>query len=271
MIKIILYSVVIYFVFVTILFVMQRRLLYFPSPARPAEPLVQTSGLAFWPTADEPYRGLISAGQEDEYQGTIIVFHGNAGRAVDRSYYVPALMPLGYRVLLAEYPGYGGRPGRPSEAALVADAKATVELAYQAFGPPIYLWGESLGCGVATALAADAELSIAGLILVTPWDSLPNLAQSIYWFFPARWLVLDQFDNMQQLQSFAGPVAVVLAGQDEVIPIRNGHRVYDTFNGPKKLWIFENAGHNNWPTYSEERWWREVMAFITQEARDAGR
>lgn len=52
----------------------------------------------------------------------MIVFHGNAGAAIDRSYYVDALTPLGYRVVLAEYPGYGGRSGQPREKVFVADA-----------------------------------------------------------------------------------------------------------------------------------------------------
>ena len=174
-----------------------------------------------------------------------------------------ALTPLGYRVLLAEYPGYGGRSGMPSETALVADAKETVELAYQEFGQPIYLWGESLGCGVATAVAADTSIAIEAVVLVTPWDSLPNLAQSIYWFFPARWLVMDRFDNVKNLRGYTGPVAVILAGQDEVIPTQRGQRLYDAVTSNKKLWVFELAGHNSWPVQPRESWWKEVMVYVS--------
>lgn len=99
---------------------------------------------------------------------------GNAGAAIDRSYYVRALEPLGYRVLLMEYPGYGGRPGSPSETTLTRDARASIELARQAFGQPIFLWGESLGSGVVAAVVADPTLPVAAVILLTPWDSLPR-------------------------------------------------------------------------------------------------
>ncbi len=261
--KFALYVILIYIVLATAAFLLQRRLLYFPDRTRPSETLVQANGLAFWPAPDEGYRGLISVGWEEYPNGTIIVFHGNAGRAVDRGYYARALEPLGYRVLLAEYPGYGGREGKPSEGAFVADAQETVELAYSEFGSPLFLWGESLGCGVAAAVAADPSISIAAVVLVTPWDSLPALAQTLYWYLPARWFVLDKFDNVKALRSYAGPVAVALAERDEVIPIRHGLKLYESMTGPKRLWTFENAGHNSWPVQPEASWWKEVTAFIS--------
>ena len=258
--------VLIYLASAVLAFLLQRRLLYFPERTRPDPALVQAQGLAFWPGPDEGYRGFVSVGREAYPQGTAIVFHGNAGRAVDRSYYARALEPLGYRVLLAEYPGYGGRSGRPSEATFVADARETVKRAYHEFGSPLFLWGESLGSGVAAAVAADPPVPIAGVTLITPWDSLPALAQTLYWYLPARWFVLDKFDNVKALQSYPGPVAVALAKQDEIIPIRHGLKLYESLTGPKRLWIFENAGHNSWPVQPEATWWREVAAFIAGKA-----
>lgn len=264
-VRIFLTIIVLYLAFAIFAFVMQRRMLYFPGQVRPSEEWVQMSGLAPWPAPNADYRGFVGVEPTGEPKGTVVVFHGNAGMAVDRSYYVRALTPLGYRVLLAEYPGYGGRSGRPSEATFVADARETVKLAHQEFGSPIFLWGESLGGGVATALAADPPVPIAGVVLVTPWDSLPRLAQSIYWFFPARWFVLDKYDNVANLQSYGGRVAVALAEKDEVVPIRHGRRLYESVDGPKKLWLFENAGHNSWPIHPEASWWNEVMQFLGEE------
>lgn len=260
--KFILYAILFYLLLLATVFAMQRRLLYLPNPAQPAEASLQAAPLSFWPTADNDYRGFISEDSQLDPKGTVIVFHGNAGRAADRSYYVQALAPLGYRVILAEYPGYGGRSGSPSEASLTADAKATVELAYEEYGTPIYLWGESLGCGVVAAVAAEAEVPIGGVILITPWESLPKLAQSIYWFFPARWLVRDQFDNAANLAGYDGPVAVLLAEKDEVIPVQHGQRLYDALTSDKRLWVFEGAGHNSWPIASQEDWWQEVMDYV---------
>lgn len=260
--KLLLYAILFYLLLLAVVFFMQRRLLYLPNPARPADGSVHAANLTFWPAANGDYRGFLGTEPLPPTKGTVVIFHGNAGRAADRSYYVQALSPLGYRVLLAEYPGYGGRDGTPSEASLIADAKTTVELAHQEFGGPIFLWGESLGCGVVTAVAAETDVPIQGVILLTPWESLPKLAQSVYWFFPARWLVRDQFDNGANLAGYSGPVAVLLAGRDEVIPVGHGQRLFDSVASPKKLWIFEEAGHNSWPIGPEEGWWQEVMAYV---------
>ena len=106
-----------YLILVALMFFMQRRLLYLPSRVPLSEGTLQAMGLQAWPGSSEAYRGFVSAQSADAYRGTVIVFHGNAGSARDRGYYVRALEPLGYRVVIAEYPGYGARraiPVRPS-------------------------------------------------------------------------------------------------------------------------------------------------------------
>jgi len=260
--KVALFLLLVYCVIVAVAFALQRRMLYFPNPERPPQERAQSAGLAFWPASTEDYRGFVSVEPVDA-GATVVVFHGNAGRAVDRSYYAHALAPLGYRVLLAEYPGYGGRSGKPSEAAFVADAVETVELAYKEYGDPIYLWGESLGSGVAAAVAATSDVPIAGLVLLTPWDSLPDLAQFTYWFLPARWLVLDQYDSVENVTSYAGPVAVVVAERDELIPTQHSMRLFESVTANSKLWILAGAGHNSWPVQPEASWWREVVDFVS--------
>ena len=177
-IRIALYLLVGYAVLTALTFFIQRQLLYLPSKGRLPAGLIQAQGLQTWPASGENYLGFINAHREDYTNGTVVVFHGNAGSARDRSYYTRALGPLGYRVLLAEYPGYGARSGKPSEKAFVADAKQTIKLAHETFGDPIFLWGESLGSGVVAAVASDATLPIAAIVLLTPWDSLTNLAKT---------------------------------------------------------------------------------------------
>jgi alpha-beta hydrolase superfamily lysophospholipase len=162
-----------------------------------------------------------------------------------------------------EYPGYGGRAGKLSEASFIADAKQSIALAHRRFGSPLLLWGESLGAGVVAALAADATLPIAGVALITPWDSLTRLAQRLYWFLPVRWLVRDPYDSVRNLQAYDKPVAVLVAARDEIIPNAHGLRLYESIQSPQnKLWVFEQGGHNNWPRLPQEPWWWEVMHFL---------
>ena len=267
MIKLILpiigFILIIYLTLTATLFWAQRKLLYFPHPHFPTATSVNLSNLDYWVSLEHDYRGLLSRQPPANCQGTIIVFHGNAGAAIERSFYAAHLVKLGYRVLLAEYPGYGGRIGNPSERVLVADARKTIQLIHQEYGNPLFVWGESLGSAVVAAAVSDSLLFVDGLLLITPWDSLPNLAQSLYPFFPVRWLVLDKFDNIKNLQSFPGQLGILVAGKDEVIPPQLSQNLAKSLpHTQPKLWLLEQAGHNNWLEHIDDSWWQEVINFL---------
>ena len=261
--KFVAFLLFIYLVLIVTLFLGQRKLLYFPAHNLPTEQFLQSEDLQYWKTQDD-YYGFISIKPQKKARGTIIVFHGNAGTAHNRNYYSRALTPRGYRVLLAEYPGYGDRKGKPGETAFVADARKIVREIHEAYGEPIYLWGESLGSGVVAATVADSSLPVSGIVLITPWDSLANLARSIYWYFPVRWLLLDKYNSVKNLQSYKGNVAILIAQKDEVIPPKFALNLYESVASNKKLWTFDNAGHNNFPIHHDAYWWQEVLNFISK-------
>jgi alpha-beta hydrolase superfamily lysophospholipase len=265
--KICLYVAVGYGLLVLLVFLLQRKMIYFPDRQRPSANAIRAMGLRYWPDDSEAYKGFVSARTSDNLRGTVIAFHGNAGSAWHRDYFIHALQPLGYQVILAEYPGYSGRPGKINETVLVQDAVATIKQAQEAFGAPIYLLGESMGCGVAAAAAASPDISSAGLILITPWDSLPDLAQTLYGYLPARMLTRDRFDSLSNLQSYDHPVAVAIAQHDEVVPNKHSLRLYHALTAPKRLWQFQGAGHNSWPTQAKAPWWHEAMDFVTSVER----
>lgn len=246
-----------------LVFVFQRKLLYFPFGSQLSAESASREGLIHWPSL-ENFQGFTSQEELLDPLGTIIVFHGNAGTAYHRSFYIDALSKLNMRVILAEYPGFGGRNDQPSEETLVNDALETARLAYQQYDEPIYLWGESLGSGVVSSLIRKTDIPIEGVVLFLTWDALPDLAQSHYWYLPTRWLVLDKYSNIENLQGYEGKIAVLLAEEDEVIPVQHGRKLYDSLGGEKKLWMFENVKHNEIPVGAEQIWWKEVVDFITQ-------
>ncbi len=260
--RVFIYCLAGYGILVFIACLLQRNMLYFPHTKHPPREELRRLGLELWPPGGGEYKGLIS--DSPGSRGVVVVFHGNAGAAWNRAYYVEALAPLGYRVLLAEYPGYGGRKGSLGEESFVADAKELVEKAHEEFGEPIFLWGESLGCGVAAGVAADPQVPVKGLVMLTPWDSLANLAKKIYWFLPVGLLLRDKYDNVKNLQAFKGPVAVAVAEKDEIVPKEFGLNLYESLPGKKRLWVFPGAGHNDWPSSPKEGWWKEVMEFLSQ-------
>jgi uncharacterized protein len=237
---------------------LQDHLLYFPASASVAE--MQRTGLSSWPAPDD-FRGLLAEPAAD-VRGTAIVFHGNAGHAGQRAYYAHVLEPLGLRVILAEYPGYGPRGGALGESSLVTDAAASIEAAHRQFGAPLLVIGESLGAGVAAAAVARQPGLVAGVLLITPWDRLENVASFHYPWLPVRRLLRDRYDSAAHLADFGRPVLVALAERDAIVPARFGRALYDTLPQPKRLVSVEAAGHNDWLQRVDRGWWQRALDFL---------
>ncbi|MGZ5025967.1 MAG: alpha/beta hydrolase [Methylobacter sp.] len=238
-------------------------MIYFPETYSLTQLLQRTEQLQLkpWPSENE-YLGLVAKTADTPSKGTVIIFHGNAGSAADRAYYLAPLTKLGYRVVLAEYSGYGARKGEPSEQSLISDGIEIVKRALDDFGGPVFLWGESLGSGVAGDIVQSGQVPVKGVVLVTPFSSLADVAQHHYWFFLAKWLVRDKFDNIKNLQSYSGNTAVLLAEQDEIIPGQLTLKLYESLTHRKKLWTFKNAGHNTMPLDQDQPWWQDIMDFV---------
>jgi pimeloyl-ACP methyl ester carboxylesterase len=253
----------IYLLMLLAVFLLQRKMIYFPERHSPEQHRQILAGLNLkpWPTAEDG-RAIVSRTPPSAPKGTVVVFHGNAGSAMHRTYYIDALQQLGYRVIVGEYPGYGAREGIPSEAELIRDGIATAKRAWREFKDPLYLCGESLGSGVVAGIVASKQVPVKGLLLITPFDSMANVAQHHYWFFFAKWLLKDKYDTLRKLKDFNGSTAVILAGRDEVIPNRSTMALYDALSGRKRLWRFDQAGHNTLPLAAWNPGWQEAMQFL---------
>ena len=239
-----------------------QSMLYYPEARVPSGAELAARGLRFWPDGREGYRGFAGAAGSDPVRGTVIVFHGNAGTADDRDYYLPPLQALGFRVILAEYPGYGGRAGTLEEHHLVADARETLRAASEMYGGPVFLLGESLGCGVAAGAAREAPSPAAGLVLITPWNTLLAVARDHYPWLPVSWFVKDRYDSGENLKDYPGKIAVAGAEWDEVVPLRHARDLFARLPGQKRMWVVSGAGHNDWSVRVDLAWWREIMDFV---------
>jgi len=245
-------------IFVAALAWLQNHLLYFPSRAQVAQ--MEGGGLRAWPSAQD-FRGLV-AEPAGPVRATAIVFHGNAGHAGHRGFYAAALLPLGLRVILAEYPGYGPRDGELGEASFVADAEQTIALARRRYGAPLLVIGESLGAAVAAGAAARQADSVAALLLITPWDRLEQVAAHHYPWLPVRSLLSDRYDSAAHLATFGKPVLVAVAEHDHIVPARLGIALHAALPGPKRLVTVAGAGHNDWPDRVDAAWWRDLLGFL---------
>ncbi len=248
---------------------LQRQLIYFPEVAEESRLLAEAQrlGMQPWRAADGALIGWLPAAQGN-VQRRLLIFHGNAGYALQRHYFVAgfASPDSGWEVRLFEYPGYGARPGTPSESDIKAAALEAVEQMLGEDSRPLYLLGESLGSGVAAWLAGTLPQRIAGLLLVTPFTRLPDVAAHHYPFLPVRVLLRERYDSVAALAAYDGPVAFLLAGEDEVVPVDLGRQLYALYGGPKWLKVVPGAGHNTLPLHPGAAWWSEVSGFLTAGA-----
>jgi fermentation-respiration switch protein FrsA (DUF1100 family) len=212
--------------FVALMYFAQRSLMYFPDRQRtpPA-----TAGL---PSAEEVV--LDSEGGERVIawhvpprgeKPVLIYFQGNGGALVHRADRFQALTADGTGLVALSYRGYGGSTGSPSETGLIADGEAAYRFAAARYPTErIVLFGESLGSGVAVAVAAAHP--IGRLILQAPFTSAADVAATVYWFLPVRLLMKDPFYSDRRIGKVKAPVLILHGARDRVVPIALGERLY---------------------------------------------
>ena len=230
---------------VALLYVMQRSLMYFPDrrPLDPAEFGLPSAENATLQSADGVH---VRAWHVPPREGrpVVIYFQGNGGGLDLRAERFKKLTADGTGLVALNYRGYGGSEGKPSEAGILLDAKAAYDFAVQRYGAGrLVLWGESLGTGVAVAVAA--ENPVARVVLESPYTSIADVAASIYWFVPVRSLIKDSFRSDQRIANVRAPVLVVHGERDTIVPFRLGERLYALIPGPKKFIRLRDAGHND--------------------------
>jgi len=228
-------------------------------------------GVAPWGRLDQKedtYQGFIDPDfTQASQRGTIVFFHGNGEVAWEHPGCVEAWKRRGFRTFLYEYPGYGGRPGHPREATIVPDAQALIRSLDQAGFGPIYVWGTSLGSGVAAAACADPSLPVHGLVLMAAFDSLTNVGLSRYWFVPVPLLMNDRYDSVAHLQHFGHPICVIRGDLDMIIPARLTLNLFAHLPDPKKMIVEKGYGHGDWPSSPDLAWWDVALDFIAPQAQ----
>ena len=255
--------VIAYLLIVLAALIFQRRLIYFPTKI-PANRVVQAAaehGFVPWKNPAGQIIGWKIPATSTPV-ASVLITHGNAGCAIDRGYLAgPIHDAAPVDVYVLEYPGYGSREGSPDKRSILAAAEEAFGLLTN--GLPKYLVSESIGAGVACHLAQAHSTNVAGLVLFMPYHDLASVAQRKMPFLPAYLLLLDRFNPAECLRDYRGPVKIVLAGADEIIPVESGRRLFEGYHGPKTLQIIPGAHHNDIAGQSPA-WWKEVFAFWQQ-------
>ena len=229
---------------IALMYLTQRALMYFPETARTppnAAGLAQAEEI-FLNTADgERVIAWHVAPRGDKL--VVLYFTGNGGSLRYRTERFHILTADGTGLLALSYRGYGGSSGSPSEAGLIADAAAAYAFAAARYpADRIVLWGESLGSGVAIALAAKEP--VRALALESPFTSAADVGAAAYPFAPVRWLMKDQFRSDALIGKVKAPILVLHGVRDRVVPFAFGERLFALASEPKRFMRFADGGHN---------------------------
>lgn len=237
------------YVFVLVLMtVFQRNFQYFPDTSRPNP--------VHWQAED---RTVVNVTTKDDIalQGwwwppqsddkpVLVHFHGNGGNIGSRAWLMRPLIAEGYGLLLAEYRGYGGNSGKPTEQGFYNDARAYIQwLIYEqnlSLSRTIF-HGESIGSGPAVQMAT--EYDVRAVILEAPFTTIPDVARRIYFFLPVDLLMKDQYRNIDKITQINADLLVIHGGRDQVVPFELGKKLYDAASEPKTFVQLDGADHIN--------------------------
>ncbi|HEY0819120.1 MAG TPA: alpha/beta fold hydrolase [Rhizobacter sp.] len=214
------------------LFLFQRSLLYFPQPAQVVTPLVPVPGRS----------GVVASQRAQAGEQAVIYFGGNAEDVTQNLAPLAQAFP-GHALYLMHYRGYGHSQGRPTEADIAGDALALFDQVRKTH-PQVTVVGRSLGSGVALRLASQRPA--ARVVLVTPYDSIEDIAAERFALFPVRWLMRDRYASWRYVPHVAGPVTVIAAEHDTVIPRPSTDKLMTRFApGRAEMHVLPKTGHND--------------------------
>lgn len=246
----------------TLMYVFQRALIYFPDASRvPPDSvgLPQAEEVAL--TTSDGEKLIAWHVAPHETKPVVIYFQGNAGTLDLRAARFEWLLADGTGLLALSYRGYGGSTGKPSEQGLIADARAAYDFTAARYPPErIVVWGESLGTGVAVALAAEQK--IGALILDAPFTSTGDVGAAAYPFAPVRWLIKDAFRSDERIARVKAPLLIIHGERDAIVPIVFGERLFALASEPKQMVRFPLGGHVDLDDHGAPKVVREFLANI---------
>ena len=227
-------ALLLYVGFVSYLYVFQRSFLYLPHSGY--------TDFASLKLLERPDAKIHLTVREFETDKAIIYFGGNAENVSYNLLDFESKFP-DYAVYLMHYRSYGGSEGKPSENAIIEDAFALYDLVAGKH-KNIAVIGRSLGTGVAVRLAAEREVS--HVILITPYDSILNIARRAFPYVPVGWLLKDRYESWRYAADITAPTLILMAENDEVIPASSTRRLYSFFReGAATLVVIPDTRHNS--------------------------
>ena len=190
----------------------------------------------------------------------VVIYHGNAGRACDRTLYASYFDANNISYIIVEYAGYAGDKKRPSRKLILKDVDNAINFVKGLDYDELTILGESIGGG-----AAVQHMTLQSpdkLILISPFTKLSDIARIHYSFYPA-WLLSDEeYNNIEPLSNYKGSLLLIHGQDDQIIPSSMSQRLYEISKETlqKELMIVPNAEHNDLLVHDEV--FKKIISFL---------
>ena len=236
------FGIVLYGSMLAYLFFFQDKFIFYPPVADEAWYQKMAQYEYFIDTEEEKLHGWHYQNPDVEHT-SIIYFGGNAEDVIYNL--VDGHRYLAHQLFFTNLPGYGKSTGTPSEKSFYSNGLQVFDALvkrHQLDQDDVIVMGRSLGASVATYVAANRNTR--GLILVTPFDSLENIAAEQFSWFPVRSMLRNKFKTTDYIQQVYAPIVIIGAAQDEIIPRQNLHNLQASVPDQSQLLMVVNSGHN---------------------------
>ena len=235
MIKNVLFLVILLYVTVVLsMYLLQRKMMYFPHDA-PEHSHYEVVNIASGVLT-------IKVVTENSHHDQAVIYFGGNGEDIYAGVERMQAAFIDKAAYYVNYPGYGGSTGSPSEATITQSARDVYEYV-SARHTAVAVAGRSLGTGVAVKLAS--EYVVSHLVLISPYDSIANVASKYYPFFP-RSLIKDKFDSVSLASKISAKTLIIMARDDLMIPISHSQRLLEALNQTQHIsMVYDQANHNN--------------------------
>ncbi len=190
----------------------------------------------------------------------LLIYYG--GNAEDVFLNIDEFRDIQAASLFVAYRGYGPSDGTPGETELFADSLAVIDDMVNRYSPnEIFLVGRSLGSGVACYAAAKKE--VQGAIVITPYDSIVNIARASFPWLPVSLFLKHQFNSIQYLAEIGCPLLVIYGGQDKVVSPQRTKNFIEHIVGEKEIIFIDRADHGTIDMFPE--YWAALLRFINRQ------
>lgn len=182
-------------------------------------------------------------------KGVVIYFHGNKGNINRYAKFAPAFTNNNYEVWMADYPGYGKTTGQRTEQILYEQASQVYRMAVSKYGnDSIILYGKSLGTGIASYLASLQDCK--GLILETPYYSIPDIFRCYAPIYPVSRMITYKIPTHEYLANVKAPITIYHGTDDRVIPYRCAAKLKDLLKSQDQFITIQDGSHNDLSKFS---------------------